>query len=78
MQHVSKEEGRTVLFVSHAISTVKKLCNHGILLQSGKMIQSGEISTIINKYEELQDINLTSGNFILAGYKYYLENILDI
>jgi lipopolysaccharide transport system ATP-binding protein len=74
MQHVSKEEGRTVLFVSHAISTVKKLCNHGILLQSGKMIQSGEISTIINKYEELQDINLTSGNFILAGYKYYLEN----
>lgn len=74
MEHVSKDEGRTVLFVSHAISTVKKLCNHGILLQSGNMIQSGKINTIIDKYEELQNFNLSSGNFLLAGYKYYSEN----
>jgi lipopolysaccharide transport system ATP-binding protein len=75
MEQVSENEGRTVLFVSHSISTVKKLCNHGILLQSGKMLQDGDIQSIINSYEDLQNVNLNTENHLLAGYKYYSENI---
>ena len=31
MQDVSREEGRTVLFVSHNMAAISKLCNKGIL-----------------------------------------------
>ena len=33
MQDVSKGDGRTVLFVSHNLDTVKKLCTKAILLR---------------------------------------------
>nr|MBP8085285.1 ABC transporter ATP-binding protein [Cloacibacterium sp.] len=35
MGDVSKGEGRTVLFVSHNMSSISKLCNTGILLKKG-------------------------------------------
>ena len=35
MQDVSRNEGRTVLFVSHNMTAVKNLCKNGIMLQNG-------------------------------------------
>ncbi len=52
MQDVSKNDGRTVLFVSHALSMVSKLCNKGILLEKGEVICDGEISSVVDQYEE--------------------------
>jgi lipopolysaccharide transport system ATP-binding protein len=49
MGEVAKE-GRTVLFVSHNMSTVKALCQKGILLESGKIGYSGEIPSVIDHY----------------------------
>ena len=43
-------EGRTVLFVSHNMSAVQTLCTRGILLEHGRMIESGDTSTIVNSY----------------------------
>ena len=37
MQEVSSEQGRTVLFVSHNMAAITKLCNKGILLNQGKI-----------------------------------------
>lgn len=63
MQDVSENEGRTVLFVSHTISTIKKLCNTGILLKNGSLVYQGNINDVVNKYEQsfsdLQDSNNT-------------------
>ena len=42
--------GRTVLFVSHNMGAVKKLCTRGIVLSGGKMIFDGDITSVINKY----------------------------
>ena len=50
MGDVSKGEGRTVLFVSHNLGSVKTLCNNGILLNSGKQVFSGDIDSTINFY----------------------------
>ena len=50
MGDVSKGEGRTVLFVSHNLDAVKKLCNKGLLLQNGQLIHSGGIDTTLNSY----------------------------
>ncbi len=49
MGEVAKE-GRTVLFVSHNMSAVKALCKKGILLESGKIGYSGEVSSVIDHY----------------------------
>lgn len=51
MNDVSKGEGRTVLFVSHSMASVKKLCNKGIVLQHGSNVYNGEIDKVIHYYE---------------------------
>jgi lipopolysaccharide transport system ATP-binding protein len=50
MEDVSKNEGRTVLFVSHSMPTVTSLCNKSILLQSGKIAKMGAVSDVIMNY----------------------------
>lgn len=51
MNDVSKGEGRTVLFVSHSMASVKKLCNKGIVLHNGRSVFSGEVEQAVNYYE---------------------------
>ena len=43
-------EGRTVLFVSHNMASVEKLCPKTILINNGSIKNIGETTTIINKY----------------------------
>lgn len=50
MQYVSKGEGRTVLFVSHNMASVKKLCKTGILLQNGMIKAVGLINEVVEAY----------------------------
>lgn len=50
MEEVSKNMGRTVLFVSHNMGVIANLCNKGFLMQSGKLIFSGRSSDAINLY----------------------------
>jgi lipopolysaccharide transport system ATP-binding protein len=44
------KEGRTVLFVSHNMTTVQNLCTRGILLESGKLTLTGSVQTVIEYY----------------------------
>ena len=50
MNEVSKGEGRTILFVSHNLDAVKKLCNKGLLLHHGQLIHDGNIDTTLDSY----------------------------
>ncbi len=50
MGEVSKGEGRTVLFVSHNMDSINKLCNKGIYLNNGKIEFVGDIENTINNY----------------------------
>jgi lipopolysaccharide transport system ATP-binding protein len=50
MQDISREGGRTVLFVSHNMEAVKQLCTKGILLQNGSVILKGDINKVVNFY----------------------------
>ena len=43
----------TVLFVSHNTQQVRKLCNKAIILEKGKMIASGGVEEVTDKYEAL-------------------------
>ena len=50
MQDVSKGEGRTVLFVSHNMASVQRLCKTGLLLENGTVKFRGSISDTIATY----------------------------
>jgi lipopolysaccharide transport system ATP-binding protein len=49
MQDVAKN-GRTILFVSHNIDAVKRLCSRGILLANGIIEYVGDIVDVTNRY----------------------------
>jgi lipopolysaccharide transport system ATP-binding protein len=50
MQDVSRNFGRTVLFVSHNLTAVRSLCKTGILLDNGKITRQGEIDDVVDNY----------------------------
>lgn len=50
MQDISKGNGRTVLFVSHNMESVQKLCNRCIVLKDGRISFDGEVNDAISKY----------------------------
>ncbi|MDQ3843434.1 MAG: ABC transporter ATP-binding protein [Bacteroidota bacterium] len=56
MEDVSKQDGRTILFVSHDISAVNRLCNKGILLNKGKVQIKGYINDVIDVYINNPDL----------------------
>jgi lipopolysaccharide transport system ATP-binding protein len=49
MQDVA-EHGRTVLFVSHNMAAVEKLCSRAILIDSGQIRVNGEVRSVISDY----------------------------
>jgi lipopolysaccharide transport system ATP-binding protein len=53
VQQISHGHGRTVLFVSHNMSTIRNLCEKGILLSSGKLQYSGSAGDAVNLYEKI-------------------------
>jgi len=50
MDQVTKEAGRTVIFVSHNMEAIKKLCSKCILLKNGQIVMFGETSKVVNEY----------------------------
>ena len=50
MQDVSKGEGRTVLFVSHNMGSIRQLCNRGVVLDRGMVEYDGNVNDAIALY----------------------------
>jgi ABC-type polysaccharide/polyol phosphate transport system ATPase subunit len=46
------DKGITVLFVSHSVEQVKRLCNKAIWLEKGNMVMQGDVEEVCTKYEE--------------------------
>jgi lipopolysaccharide transport system ATP-binding protein len=44
------QEGRTVLFVSHNMQIVRRLCRRGILLERGEVQDDGDIESVVRGY----------------------------
>ena len=50
MQDVSKGEGRTVLFVSHNMTSIKALCKRGVILKNGMLVDDGPVDAVVTHY----------------------------
>lgn len=53
MKGISKENSRTVLFVSHDMGAIKSLCTRGVVLDKGNVIYDGNVDDSIHKYAHL-------------------------
>lgn len=50
MGEVNEKEGRTILFVSHNMPVMQKLCNKGLLMNFGQIAFNGSMKTVLDKY----------------------------
>lgn len=66
--------GRTVLFVSHNMASVKSLCKSGVMLENGMIKYTGKIDDVVNYYigkggssenQYFDDINAAPGNDVV-------------
>ncbi len=50
MNDISRGEGRTVLFVSHNMGSIKALCTRGVVLSNGQVVYKGSIGESVDYY----------------------------
>ena len=50
MKDLSAGEGRTVIFVSHNMDSIIRLCTRAILIKNGTIVQNGYVGKVIDKY----------------------------
>lgn len=67
MRDAAKQEGRTVLYVSHNMSTIRQLCDRCIVLDKGKVIYEGDVESAIRIYMGSDAAELKN--------RYYLSDI---
>ncbi|MBN8702671.1 MAG: ATP-binding cassette domain-containing protein [Bacteroidetes bacterium] len=76
-------QGRTVLFVSHNMETVQKLCNKGLMLNQGRIALFDSMDKVIDKYLQTNvsasfiDFEKPLNSAELKGYptKFYITDI---
>ena len=62
MEDLIINKKKTVLFVSHNIRQVKRLCTRTLLLDCGKLIYDGDTNTICDNYYEISDKKISKYN----------------
>ena len=50
MREAAQKEGRTVLYVSHNMNTIRQLCSRCVVLNQGKVIYEGDVENAIEVY----------------------------
>ena len=62
MQDVARS-GRTVLFVSHNLDAVRRLCSRGVLLNKGRIQAVGSVADVLKSYDSDHESNDGSNRF---------------
>ena len=76
MQDVTKDGGRTVLFVSHNMKSIETLCDSCIVLKDGEVSCIANPVSAVHHYlttervdrQSLTDLHSPSGNFIIDSF----------
>jgi lipopolysaccharide transport system ATP-binding protein len=83
MEEVSKSDGRTILFVTHNLDSLRKFCPTTVLLDEGKIIEQGNTEKVISLYvskhlatnaEIVWDKGTSSYNKEVTLYKAWLQD----
>lgn len=63
MREAANKEGRTVLYVSHNMNTIRQLCERCIVLDKGKIIFDGDVESAIDVYIDSRKNEETTMSF---------------
>ena len=63
MRDAAKKEGRTVLYVSHNMNTIRRLCDRCVVLDKGKVVFEGGVEEAIGVYMNRQMNDSTYRNY---------------
>lgn len=67
-----KKQGKTILYVSHSLATVKKFCNRVIWIDEGKVVEDGNPVMVVEKY-----FNMNFGNKNHLSHKEFRNDIIE-
>ena len=71
MKEAANRDGRTVLYVSHNMNTIRQLCDRCIVLDKGKIIFEGDIDEAIGIYSNVEkNLAVTHYDFRLSSRSY--------
>ncbi len=73
MKDAANKEGRTVLYVSHNMNTIRQLCDRCIVLNKGKVIFDGDVEKAIDVYLGTSEVSEKSIDF--SDYKRILDTV---
>lgn len=76
MQDVAHGQGRTVLFVSHNMNSVRQLCNSGVVLADGQVVKIGTADECVDFYMDTNISELVteaSAPDFKKGYSRYID-----
>ena len=79
MQDVSKGEGRTVLFVSHNMASIRALCKSGVLLEHGTIKDVGQIDKVVeitDRHNPFIQFKITPVNHKTGTYAEFLTYLV--
>ena len=70
MKQLAIDEGRTVLYVSHNMATIRQLCSRCIVLDHGKLIYNGDVEEAISSYYDVapDTTNYHESKYNTAGF----------
>lgn len=57
MRDAAQQQGRTVLYVSHNMNTIRQLCDRCVVLDKGKVVFEGDVEEAIGIYFGRKDTN---------------------
>lgn len=61
MDDVATKQGRTVLFVSHNMAAVQRMCNKGVYLEGGRVKELGTITKVLDAYQRSIEQHISGG-----------------
>jgi ABC-2 type transport system ATP-binding protein len=66
-----RRTGRTVVLVSHALETVRDLCDRAVFLREGRVVDLGSARSVVDTYlRDVGDASKREEGLSLAGHRY--------
>ena len=78
MHDVSRGEGRTVLFVSHNMASIRSLCRKGVVLDNGELVFQGEVNDAVDFYTENLSVRHGEVKYLVTDNMRDLNRSMDV